>query len=313
MVAHRVSRRTAIVAAAGMVASPSRAGLGLSRVGRPSRGAPEPAGGGSRILDLSPDLARFLRDPDPDRARALRRALISPAGRRALAVHGPGLEPYLLDQTAGLGAADARWAARAAAAGFRAQVERGFARARALLEAEERPPVFLLFSRRFDGRMDGRRVFFAVNCFGAARLREGVALLAAHEYNHVVRARHASFATLLDGIVAEGLATVCSELAEPGQPPHRYLLFPPRALARLTPERVALLWQDVAATPFSTDPRRRRAYLEGGQAGPHGVPPRSGYYLGSLLVRRRLDQGCTLAELTRMPTPAIWDGGRDVL
>jgi len=183
----------------------------------------------------------------------------------------------------------------------------------ALLEAEERPPVFLVLSRRFDGRTDGRRIFFGVNRFGAARLREGVALLAAHEYNHVVRARHASFETLLGGIVAEGLATVCSELAEPGQPLHRYLLFPPRALARFTPERLALLWRDLAAAPFSADPRRRRAYLEGGQTGPFGAPPRSGYYLGYLLIRRRMARGQTLAALTRMPTPEIWNSGRDLL
>jgi hypothetical protein len=310
MVALRVSRRTAFVVAAGMVAAPGRADPDRLHAGgrRPTASVPD----GVRVLDLSPELARFLRDPDPDRARALRRVLISPAGRRALAVHGPGLEPYLLDQTAGLSATDAGWAARAAAAGFRVQVERGIARARALLAADEQPPVFLLFSRRFDGRTDGRRIFFGLNRFGAARLREGVALLAAHEYNHVVRARHTSFETLLGGIVAEGLATVCAELAEPGQPLHRYLLFPPRALARFTPERLALLWRDVAAAPFSTDRHRRRAYLEGGQPGPHGAPPRAGYYLGYLLIRRRMAQGHTLAALTRTPAAGIWDGGRNV-
>jgi uncharacterized protein YjaZ len=166
-----------------------------------------------------------------------------------------------------------------------------------------------MYSRRFDGRTDGRRIFFGVDRFGADRLRDQVSLLTVHEYNHVVRARSASFRTLIDGIVAEGLATACSELAEPGRPLHDYLLFTPEHLAWFTPERLEVLWSDLAAGPLSDDPDRRRAYLDGGRIGPGGAPPRGGYYLGYLLVRRLLDRGASIADLTRAPSLDIWRHG----
>jgi hypothetical protein len=265
------------------------------------------AHGRGRVYLLYRDLARFLRDPDPDRPAALRRAL----GRRltaATAAYGDGLEAYLLTQSAGLSAADAVWAQRADAADVAGQVRDGLSRARMLLGAHASPPVFLIFSRRFDGRTDGRAIFFGVNRFGTERLGDAVALLTAHEYNHVVRARAASFHTLLDGVVAEGLATACSELAEPGRPPHDYLLYSPAQLAWFTEDRLARLWADLAADPASTRAERRRAYLDGAGSGPFGAPPRSGYYLGFLMVHAWLRRGASLARLTRMPAEEIWLG-----
>jgi hypothetical protein len=313
MVALRVSRRKAFVAAAGWVAAPAWTDTGEWACGSPDTAVPEPvpppdAGGRNRIFVLYRDLSRFLRDPDPDRAAALRRAL----GRRhaaARAAYGPGLDDYLLDEMSGLGAQDAAWSMRADAVNVQGQVRAGIARARSVLAADDAPPVFLMYSRRFDGRTDGRRIFFGVDRFGVDRLRDQVSLLTVHEYNHVVRARSASFRTLIDGIVAEGLATACSELAEPGRPLHDYLLFTPEHLAWFTPERLAVLWSDLAAGPLSDDPDRRLAYLDGGRIGPGGAPPRGGYYLGYLLVRHLLDRGASIADLTRAPSLDIWRHG----
>lgn len=314
MVALRVSRRTAFVAAAGWVTAPGWADAGEWACGgpdtSPSGGVlPRAAHGRTRVFALYRDLARFLRDPDPDRARALRRAL----GRRhaaARAAYGPGLGSYLLDEMAGLGPEEAAWAERADAADVTGQVRSGLAHARSILAAEESPAVFLMFSRRFDGRTDGRHIFLGIDRFGTDRLENAVSLLTAHEYNHIVRARAASFRTLIDGIVAEGVATACSALAEPGRPLHDYLLFTPEHLAWFTPARLAGLWADLAADPLSTDPDRRRAYLGGGRPGPCAAPPRSGYYLGYLLVRRLLERGISIAALTRMPAVEVWTRAR---
>lgn len=313
MVALRVSRRTALVAAAGWVAAPNRADADEWACGGPDASLAEPApppqgSSRTRVFVLYRDLARYLRDPDPNRTAALRRAL----GRRhaaARAAYGAGLDEYLLDELAGLGPEDAAWALHADAADVPGQVRAGIARARAVLVVDDSPAVFLIYSRRFDGRTDGRRIFFGVDRFGADRLRDQVSLLTVHEYNHVIRARSASFRTLIDGIVAEGLATACSELAEPGRPLHDYLLFTPEHLTWFTPERLVSLWSDLAADPLSHDPIRRRAYLDGGCIGPGGAPPRSGYLLGYLLVRRMLDCGVSIAELTRTPAMTIWMHG----
>jgi hypothetical protein len=83
MVVLRVSRRTAFVAAAGWVAAPGWADAGEWACGGPDtslseRALPGTAHSRARVFVLYRDLARFLRDPDPDRAAALRRAL----GRR---------------------------------------------------------------------------------------------------------------------------------------------------------------------------------------------------------------------------------------
>ena len=310
MVALRVSRRTAFVAAAGWVAAPARGDLDGQAGGIDLPVSPPlpPVKSASQVFVLYRDLARFLRDPDRHRRRALRRALRSRQAAAALAVYGEGFEDYLLEQTSGLGAADAVWAMRADAAGVPEQVHSGLARARALLAADETPAVYLIFSRRFDGRTDGRAIFLGVDRFGTERLRDGVALLTAHEYNHIVRARAASFGTLLDGIIAEGLATACSELAEPGRPLEEYLLFGGAQLDWFTRERLALLWNDLAADAAAGDVARRRAYLDGAQAGPHGAPPRSGYYLGYLIVRAWLERGVPIATLTRMPAVDVWRG-----
>ncbi|MGH2604053.1 MAG: DUF2268 domain-containing putative Zn-dependent protease [Dehalococcoidia bacterium] len=316
MVVHRVSRRTAIVAAAGWVAAPGWAEADGWRCEAPGD-AVEPretapvVAGRDRVFVLYRELARFLRDPDPDRAAALRRALGSRQAQRARVTYGDGLEEYLLEQTAGLDPEDARWATLADAAAAPAQVRAGLARGRALLDADESPAVFLIFSRRFDGRTDGRRIFFGVDRFGVERLRDQVALLTVHEYNHVVRARATSFATLIGGVVAEGLATACSELAEPDRPLRDHLLFSPAQFGWYTPERLAQLWTDLSAAPFSTDPERRRAYLDGGQPGPCAAPPRSGYYLGYLLIRRLLARGASIATLTRTPAAEIWSWSGD--
>jgi hypothetical protein len=315
MVASRVSRRAALAAAAGWVAAPvAPVRTDAESWRRDTEDAPLPAPGGrgrgdgaERVFLLYRDLARFLRDPSPDRAAALRRAL-GPRLGPAAAAYGEGLEEYLLEQCAGLSPADADWARPADAADVAGQVREGLARARLLLAARESPAVFLIFSRRFDGRTDGRSIFFGVDRFGLDRLTDSVGLLTAHEYNHVVRARAASFATLLGGVVAEGLATACSELAEPGRPLHDYLLYSPAQLAWFTPARLARLWADLAAHPASTDAGRRRAYLDGATRGPFGAPPRGGYYLGYLLVRAHLRQGVPLARLTRMSSEEIWLG-----
>lgn len=316
MVTMRVSRRTAIVAAAGWVAAPVRAEDGFSCAGeealRAAATKPEPApgrAGREQVFVLYRELARFLRDPDPDRLAALRRALGTRTGAAALAAYGDALPEFLLEQTDGLTAVDATWAERADAADVPGQVRDGLRQARRVLAAGETPPVYLIFSRRFDGRADGRAIFVGVDRFGTERLSGQVALLTAHEYNHIVRARAASFARLLDAIIAEGLATACSELAQPGRPLHDYLLYTPAQLAWFTPARLALLWEDLAAGPACPDPHRRRAYL-GGCDGPRGAPPRGGYYLGYLLVRAWLDRGVSIAQLTRMPADQIWAGGR---
>jgi len=180
-----------------------------------------------------------------------------------------------------------------------------------VLAADDMPPVYLIFSRRFDGRADGRAIYFGVDRFGGERLNDQVALLTAHEYNHIVRARAASFATLLGGIVAEGLATACSELADPGRPIHDYLLYTPAQFAWFTPDRLTPLWADIARDPACADPDRRRAYL-GGCPGPLDAPARAGYVLGYLIVRAWLDRGASLAALTRMPAAEIWAGGAHV-
>lgn len=315
MVALRVSRRTAFVAAAGWVTAPGWAdtdgwSCGVSPAPSPDTTPAARSPGRARVFVLYRDLACFLRDPDPDRPAALRRAL----GRRhasARAAFGPGLESYLLEELAGLGPHDAAWAERADAADVPGQVRGGLARARSILAGDESPAVFLIFSRRFDGRTDGRSIFFGVDRFGDERLRDGVSLLAAHEYNHIIRARIASFRTLIDGIVAEGLATACSELTEPGRPPHDYLLFSPEQMRWFTSDRLATLWTGLASDPTSTDPLKRRDYLDGGSAGPCGAPPRAGYYLGYLLVRRMLDRGASIADLTRMPALELWARARE--
>ena len=312
VVALRVSRRRAFAAAGWAAAS----GWAVAD-GRPPGDAdmprlapvsvPPAAAGTDRVFVLYRDLARFLRDPDPDRRAALRRAL---GGRHAAAraAYGAGLDDYLLDQVAGLGPAAARWSRLADAANVRGQVRDGLTRTRALLGADETPAVFLIFSRRFDGRTDGRNIFFGVDRFGHERLRGGVALLTAHEYNHIVRARSASFRTLLDAVVAEGLATACSELADPGRPLWEYLLFTPAQFAWYTPERLACLWAELGADLGAVDAARRSRYLDGAVAGPHGAPPRSGYYLGYLIVRAWLERGAPIAALTRMSASKIWAG-----
>jgi uncharacterized protein YjaZ len=145
-----------------------------------------------------------------------------------------------------------------------------------------------------------------VNRFGAERLRGQVALLTVHEYHHIARARVAPFTTLLDAVVAEGLATACSALSDPGRPLTDYLLFAPGQLDWYTPSRLRRLWAALAADADSKDLRRRAAYLDGGCDGPHGAPSRSGYYLGYLMVHDRLARGDTIADLTRMSTRDIW-------
>ena len=312
MVASRVSRRAALAAAAGWVAAPVRADGDSCRHDAEetwvdARSGRASGDGAGRVFLLYRDLARFLRDPDQDRRAALRRAL-GPRLGPAAAAFGSGLEDYLLEQSAALSPADAEWARRADAADVVGQVRDGLSRARMLLAARDAPAVFLIFSRRFDGRTDGRSIFFGVDRFGLDGLTDCVALLTAHEYNHVVRARVASFDTLIGGIVAEGLATACSELAEPGRPLHDYLLYSPAQLAWFTPPRLARLWADLAAAPAGTDPDRRRAYLDGATRGPFGAPPRSGYYLGYLLVHGWLQRGDSLARLTRLPSEEIWFG-----
>lgn len=312
VVALRVSRRNAFAAAAGWVAASARPAADWRCGGTDAHqaiaaGDAGAAAGRGRVFVLYRALARFLRDPDPDRRAAMTRAL----GRRlrlATAAYGRDLVDYLLDQVEGLGPEAARWAAAADAADVPGQVRNGLARARALLAADADPAVFLIFSRRFDGRADGRCIFFGVDRFGTDRLRDQVALLTAHEYNHIVRAQVAPFATLLDAVVAEGLATACSALAEPGRPLADYLLFPPEQLTWYTPERLAQLWADLAAAAGSRSPTRRSAYLHSGCPGPHGAPPRSGYVLGYLIIRAWLERGASIAALTRMPTAAIWAG-----
>jgi hypothetical protein len=306
----RVSRRNAFAVAAGWVAAPPRGGSGWgcggTDVEQPQGSAPDvrEASSAGRVFVLYRALAAYLRDPDTDRVAALKRAL----GRRlvpAAAAYGPNLVQYLVEQTAGLGPHDAIWADAADAADVPRQVRDGLARARRLLDADAAPPVFLIFSRRFDGRADGRSIFFGVDRFGAERLRDQVALLTAHEYHHIVRARVAPFTTLLDAVVAEGLATACSALSDPGRPLADYLLFAPGQLDWYTPARLRRLWAALAADAASRDPLRRAAYLHGGCAGPYGAPPRSGYYLGYLIVRDRLARGASIADLTRMPTRQV--------
>jgi uncharacterized protein YjaZ len=163
-------------------------------------------------------------------------------------------------------------------------------------------------SRRFDGRTDGRDIFVGVNRIGAPGLRERVRLLTAHEYNHIVRAGAASFETLLDAVVAEGLATVCSELVEPGRAPWEYLLFTRAQYAWFTPDRCAALWAVLVRMAESTDGAVRSAFLEGGSPGPGGAPPRSGYYLGREIVRAWRERGTSIAALTRMTTADLWAG-----
>ena len=307
VVALRVSRRNAFAAAAGWVASSAWCGASDAGVDDAAKVLPALARDTGRVFLLYRDLARFLADPDPDRQAALCRALgdrLAPVS----AAYGSGLIEYLLDQTAGLGPADAVWAAAADAADVPGQVRDGLRRARSLLKADESADVFLIFSRRFDGRTDGRRIFLGVDRFGTERLRGGVALLTAHEYNHIVRARHASFATVLDAVVAEGLATLCSALAEPGRPPWEYLLFTPTQFAWFTPERLARLWTVLSADRDALDPARRSRYLDGGCPGPHGAPPRSGYELGRRIVQAWLERGVSIATLTRMPADQIWAG-----
>ena len=311
VVASRVSRRTAIVAAAGWVAAPPRVdgdGWPCSDAGAPAVGAETSAtvGGAEHVFLLYRDLARFLQDTDTGRRAALRSAL----GRRhaaAEAAYGDGFHTYLLDQMDGLCPHDAAWAAAADAADVPGQVRNGLARARALLRAGESPAVFVIFSRRFDGRTDGRSIFLGVNRFGTERLRDQVALLTAHEYNHIVRARAASFGTVLDAVVAEGLATACSELAEPGRPLEDYLLFTRAQRDWFTAERLARLWRELGADARAAGPARQR-YLDGGHAGPCDAPPRSGYYLGYMIVRAWLARGISIAALTRMPAEVIWRG-----
>lgn len=264
-------------------------------------------GDDGRIFPLYRRLAGFLTDPVPDRRAAIRRAL-GDAYRPAAAAYGPGLVDYLLDQMSGLGPADAIWAAAADRAGVSEQVRQGLARARALLAAVQSPPVFLMFSRRFDGRSDGRNIFLGVDRFGEERLRDQVGLLAAHEYSHIVRAAVAPFSTLLDAIIAEGLATACSELVMPGLRPADYLLYPPGQIAWYTAERLAPLWADLGRNPVDTSPARRARYLEGGVGGPFGAPPRSGYYLGYLIARAWLGRGISIARLTRMHSAELWLG-----
>jgi hypothetical protein len=306
VIALRVSRRNAFVAAAGWVAAADWR-CGAEGETDPPVVARRGAARAHRVFPIYRDLARFLGDPDPDRSAALSRALDS-RHAAALTAYGPGFEEYLLDQLAELGPADAAWAAAADTAGVVQQVRTGLERARTLLGTGESPAAFLIFSRRFDGRADGRNIFFGVNRFGAERLRDQVALLTAHEYNHIVRARVGPFTTLLDAVVAEGLATACSALAEPGRPVRDYLLFSRAQHAWFTPERLALLWQDFRRDARSTDPGARARYLEGGSRGPHGAPPRSGYLLGDLIVGAWLARGASIARLTRMPTAELWTG-----
>ena len=304
MVSVRVSRRHAFAAAAGWAAGWRGEAEG-EPVSREAVSTPARAPG--RVIVLYHALARFVQDPDRDRRRALQRAL-GEQRTDVLAGYGPALDDYLLDQTAGLGLADAAWAAAADAVDLPGQVREGLARSRAVLAAGYAPDVLLILSRRFDGRTDGRGIFLGVNRFGETGLRERVRLLTAHEYNHIVRAGAASFDTLLDAVVAEGLATVCSELVDPGRPVWEYLLYTPAQYAWFTLARRAWLWAALARDAACTDPARRSLYLEGGRSGPHGAPPRAGYYLGREIVRAWLEQGASIATLTRMSTARLWSG-----
>ena len=104
------------------------------------------------------------------------------------------------------------------------------------------------------------------------------------------------------------MATACSALTDPGRSLADYLLFAPGQLDWYTPARLRRLWAALAADAESRDPLRRSAYLHGGCVGPYGAPPRSGYYLGYLIVRDRLARGATIADLTRTPTRHIYEG-----
>lgn len=293
MAAPRLTRRNALVAAAGWVAAPR----GSSAEGATAEGG---------VHALYPAIADALLAPEPERMTALERAL--DAYPAAHAAFGPGLCDYLIDQSANLIPEDARWARLADAADVAGQARAGLSRARTLLQSEQNPPVFLIYSHRFDGRSDGRAIFLGVDRFGEERLHRGVTLLTAHEYHHVVRAAHAPFASLLDAVVAEGLATACSELAEPGRPLYEYLLYPPEQLSWYTPARLEALWAAFGTAITCGGAQGRAVYLAGGGAGPDGAPARSGYYLGYLVARSWLARGVPIATLTKMPSAELWQG-----
>lgn len=310
VVAVRVTRRNAFAAAAGLLTG----GWRPDAPGRESHQAEAERPNLALLSDAPPrvfvlyrDLARFVSDPDPDRRAALRRAL----GRRhtrARAAFGPGLAAYLRDQTIRLGADDVAGVACADRVDIVARVRDGLQRARMVMQVDTNPPVFLILSRQFDGRSDGRRIFIGVNRIGIERSGEAAAVLAAHEFHHVVRAASAPMTTLIDRIVAEGLATACSRLAIPGRGLAEYLLYPPGQLACYGQSQLEALWRDLAADPRSRDRLRRSQYLAGGRAGPVGAPGRSGYYLGYLIAQAWLSRGVSLAELTRMPSMELWRG-----
>jgi hypothetical protein len=304
MVAQRVSRRDAFAAAAGWMSGsafgvPPEAGAGQEPVAARAGDVP--------VFPLYRTLADLLRLPVAARPRALAECADGTVAAARAAFAGD-LDAYLLAQLAGLAVEEADWAAFADDADLPAQAAGGVARARTLLGSVTRPPVFLVYSHRFDGRTDGRHIFLAVNHLGQSRPHDQVALLAAHEYHHVVRARVASFDTLLDAVVAEGMATACAALTHPWRPLSAYLLCPPGQIDWYTSERMQSLWRCFRAVCHQPNRAHRAAWLDGTTPGPLGAPPRSGYYLGYQIVRSWLDRGWSLDRLTRLPARTIWEG-----
>ena len=172
--------------------------------------------------------------------------------------------------------------------------ERSF-RADGLL-SDDLDVVLLVGGRTSDGwvtELDDTVTLFLALEFLADPPYDGV--LVSHEAFHVAHARHGAASWPEDcsaSLFQEGIAVAISRELHPGLPDSAYLWFDDRHEGWVTACEQALAKIAARAlsqidTPYD-DPLVRALFTV--QEGERDLPPRAGYWLGDLLLRRLLDQ-----------------------
>ncbi|MBP7934528.1 MAG: hypothetical protein KA354_07745 [Phycisphaerae bacterium] len=116
---------------------------------------------------------------------------------------------------------------------------------------------------------------------------------------------------LYRGVWTEGMAVYASEQVIPGHEMTEYLGFTTERITQMH-DLFDDLTQDILNNMGTTDQTIKRAYL-GAEDNETWIPPGSGYYIGYYLVQELVEQGNTLATMTRWDADTVYGQMQDTL
>jgi len=116
---------------------------------------------------------------------------------------------------------------------------------------------------------------------------------------------------LYRGVWTEGMAVYASEQVVPGHEMTEYLGFTTEPITQMY-DLFDDLTQDILNNMGTTDQTIKRAYL-GAEDNETWIPPGSGYYIGYYLVKELVEQGNTLATMTRWDADTVYGQMQETL